>query len=358
MTCSARTIAVVTGTRAEAGLLQPVMRAIDEHPQLELQVVVAGMHLFSDSLDDLTFPIAARVAMQTPGRVGRSADASATGRGVSGFAEAFEKLEPDVVLVLGDRIEAFAAAAAASIGGIHVAHAHGGDRAEGVADEAMRHAITKLAHLHFPATAQSRRRLIRLGEPAERIFNHGSPAVDGLRDIEPANDGFKVIVMQHPVGDDDETEARHMRGTLDATADLSRLVLAPNHDPGRDGIVRALRGVGVDTVDHLPRPRFVALLKAAQLIVGNSSAGLIEAAVCKTPTVNVGPRQGGRETPNSVVSCGYGQHAVADAIARARQLDHRRFRHPYGRGDAGLRIADTLASVTLDQSSLRQRNTY
>lgn len=353
-----RTIAVVTGTRAEAGLLQPVMRAIDAHPELELRCVAAGMHLVTDTLDDLSFAIAARVPMQAPGKVGRLADAAATGHGVSGFAAVFEQLNPDVVLVLGDRIEAFAAATAASIGGVYVAHIHGGDRAEGVADEAMRHAITKLAHLHFPATARSRRRLIRLGEPPEKIFNHGSPAVDGLRDIPAAEDGPQVIVMQHPVGDDDDTEYRHMRDTLDATAEFTRLVLTPNHDPGRDGIVRALRDADVDTADHLPRPRFVALLKSALLIVGNSSAGLIEAAVCKTPTVNVGPRQGGRETPRSVVSCGYGRDEVADAIARARQLDRKTFRHPYGRGDTGPRLADTLATVELTPAGLRKRNTY
>ncbi|MEM1107870.1 MAG: UDP-N-acetylglucosamine 2-epimerase [Planctomycetota bacterium] len=356
---STKTIAVVTGTRAEYGLLFPVMQAIDRHPKLTLRCVAAGMHLVTGTQSDIAFPIAAKVRMQKPSRVGRHHDAVAAGRGVSVFAEAFAQLKPDVVLVLGDRIEAFAAASAASIAGIRVAHVHGGDRAEGVADEAMRHAITKLAHLHFPATAQSRKRIVRMGEDPELVYNHGSPAVDGLRDIAPSQtSNVDVIVMQHPVGEDDETERRRMRDTLLATSRFTRLVFTPNHDPGRDGIVEAIRDAEANMVDHLPREEFIARLKAARLIVGNSSAGLIEAAVCKTPAVNIGARQAGRECPNSVVSCPYGKRPTVGAINRALQLDRRKFRHPYGRGDAGVWIADTLAAIVLDRVALHKRNSY
>ncbi|MBB6429803.1 UDP-N-acetylglucosamine 2-epimerase [Algisphaera agarilytica] len=355
---SPRNIAVVTGTRAEYGLLETVMRAIDAHPKLSLQCVAAGMHLVTGTHQDIAFPIAAKVRMQKPDRVGRHHDAVATGRGISVFAEAFAQLKPDVVLVLGDRIEAFAAASTASIAGIRVAHLHGGDRAEGVADEAMRHAISKLAHLHFPATAQSRKRLIRMGEDPATVFNHGSPAADGLSDIAPAEDAPEIIVMQHPIGDDDATEHQRMRGTLQATAKFSRLVMAPNHDPGRNGIAQAIHEAGVEVVDHLPRHEFIARLKAARLIVGNSSAGLIEAAVCKTPAVNIGPRQGGRETPNSVVSCGYGKRGVTQAIQQTLGLNTRRFRQPYGRGETGQQIAQSLASLRIEQIPVRKRNAY
>jgi len=359
-----RTIAVVTGTRAEYGLLAPVMHAIDAHPKLQLQCVAAGMHLITGTHRDIAFPVAAKVRMQKPApgnqgiRVGRYHDAAAAGRGISVFAEAFAQLDPEVVLVLGDRIEAFAAASAASIAGYRVAHLHGGDRAEGVADEAMRHAISKLAHLHFPATAQSKKRLVRMGESPAHIFNHGSPAVDGLAEIKPASGKPEVIVMQHPVGDDDDTERRRMRDTLLATSRFPRLVLAPNHDPGRDGIMQAIEDAEVGVVDHLPRPEFVARLKNAKLIVGNSSAGLIEAAVCKTPTVNIGNRQAGRESPNSVVSCPHGKRPLVGAINRALQLDPKTFRHPYGRGDTGLRIAETLATIALNRVPIHKRNTY
>ncbi len=353
-----RTIAVVTGTRAEYGLLLPVIRAIDEHSKLALRLVVTGTHLTTCSIEDIAFPVAAKVAMQKRGQVGRAHDAAALGRGVTGLAGVFAKMKPEVVAVFGDRVEAFAAASAASVSGIRVAHLHGGDRAEGVADEAMRHAITKLAHLHFPATAQSRRRILRMGEHADVVFNVGSSAIDGLREIVPADDAPRVIVLQHPVGDDDATERQRMANTLRATARFSRLVLAPNHDPGRVGILQAICEAKVKAAGHLPRDRFVSLLKSADVIVGNSSAGLIEAAACRVPCVNLGSRQNGREKPNSVIDAPHTQRGIATAIKAAMQLDRRRFRHPYGRGDTGRRVADLLARLRLKNIPLRKQNRY
>ncbi len=354
----ARHIAVVTGTRAEYGLLEPVMQAIATHAGLALHVITTGTHLITASHRDITFPIAARVRMQRMGEAGRVHDAASLGRGITGLTRVFAGINPDVVLVLGDRIEAFAAGSAAAVGGLCVAHVHGGDRAEGVADESMRHAISKLAHLHFAATAQSRRRLIRMGELPEWVFNVGSPAIDALRTIEPADTGPEVIVLQHPIGDDDATEAQRMRVTLEATRAYRPLVLMPNHDPGRDGIVQAIRSAGVDAVDHLPRQRFVALLKRARVIVGNSSAGLIEAAACRTACVNVGPRQGGREKPASVIDCAYGFKPARAALRAALSLDLRTMRHPYGPGNAGTRIASLLASLDLARVPMRKHNRY
>ena len=374
----ARRIAIVTGTRAEAGLLRPVMQAVESHPGLTLQLVVAGTHLIRGTHRELPFTVAAKVAMQRaePGSeggrsagkvaaVGRVRDAEALGRGVGGFARAFTKLDPDVVVVLGDRIEALAAASAAAVGGWRLAHLHGGDRAEGVADESMRHAISKLAHLHFPATATSRRRLIRMGEDPGVIFNHGSPAADGLRGVVADPGGPELVVMQHPTGGDDDAERRRMAATLSATAGHRRLILLPNYDPGRAGIVAAIqdhitagRTARDQILDHLPRSEFLAQLKAAKAIVGNSSAGLIESAILRTPAVNVGDRQGGRETPATVVSCGDAENQIAAALQQALALDTRRMRHPYGRGDTGPRIAATLARIELEQVPLRKRNRY
>jgi UDP-hydrolysing UDP-N-acetyl-D-glucosamine 2-epimerase len=353
-----RHIAVVTGTRADYGLLEPVMRAIDAHRSLKLSVIVTGIHLITQTWRDIVFPIAAKVPMQRRGRVGRLGDVDALSRGVGALGRTLDVLKPDVVLVLGDRIEAFAAACSASVGGFRLAHTHGGDRAEGVADEAMRHAISKLAHLHFTATAQSRRRLLRMGEPPEFVFNTGSPAIDALRDIAPADAGPECIVLQHPIGDDDAIEARRMQDTLQATCDLSRLVLLPNHDPGREGIMRAIRQSRVQAVEHLPRERFVALLKSARLIVGNSSAGLIEAAACKTSCINIGSRQHGREKPGHVIDCDYGQADIRRALQRVSRLNLSRVRHPYGPGQAGARIADLLASLPLALIPLRKHNRY
>ncbi|MEE9403539.1 MAG: UDP-N-acetylglucosamine 2-epimerase [Algisphaera sp.] len=353
-----RTVAIVTGTRAEYGLLETVMRGVDAHPALTLKVIAAGLHLSTNTLCDIAFPLADRVPMQEAGVTGRIADAASLGRGISGFAQAFATLNPDWVVVLGDRIEAFAAASAAAVGGWHVAHLHGGDRAEGVADESLRHAISKLAHLHLPATVQSAQRLAQMGEDLTRIHTVGSPAVDIIASIAPAHDAPELIVLQHPVGDDNDTEQARMAATLNATAHHRRLVLTPNADPGCEGIHRALRAANIETIDHLPRDRFLALLKGAHAIVGNSSAGLIEAAVCGIPAVNIGPRQGGRETPASVISCGYGLGDVASALTEALSLDTQSLVHPYGEGRTGSSAAQLLATLPWSGVALRKRNSY
>lgn len=353
-----RRIAVVTGCRADYGLLETVCRAVDLHKHLELLLIATGTHLTTRSIQDLAYPVAAKATMQKRGRVGRRADAAALGRGVSGLTEAFATLDPDFVLVLGDRIEAFAAASAASIMGIRVVHLHGGDRAEGVADEAMRHAITKLAHLHLPATSASARRIIRMGEARDTVFVVGSPAIDDLASVSPADDAPQVIVLQHPIGDDDEKECRRMKQTLAATFRFDRIVLEPNHDPGRDGILAAIDHAELKPLSHIHRQRFVSLLKGAQLIVGNSSAGLIEAAACHTPAVNIGSRQAGRDKPNSVIDANPNKRSIVGAINRALNLDPRKFRHPYGRGDTGTRVAELLATIKPAAVPIRKRNVY
>lgn len=381
-----RRVAVVTGTRAEFGLLAPVMHAINDHKALELLVIASGTHLLPPAL---TFRevkaafgdrVADAVPMQTPGRRSRSADVAATGAGISRFGRSFDQLEPDWVLVLGDRIEAFAAAAAASIGGRAVAHIHGGDRAEGVADEAMRHAITKLSHLHFAATDASAQRIIRMGERPDDVITTGSPAADGLDNFEPTDDdGYnalgrpEAVVLFHPVGRHDEEEESSATSVLDAALGSSARVLAlmPNHDAGRTGIARALESAAdqergrLNVLEHLPRGRFAGLLKrlAADprgVLIGNSSSGLIEAAVLGLPAVDIGPRQAGRERPSSVVHTDSDRaDAVTRAIEAARALDRSGFAHPYGDGRSGERIAQALAAGDpYDPSRLRKRCAY
>jgi len=355
------TIAIVTGSRAESGLLLSTMRAVLAHPKLRLRLVAAGSLLVQGSWRDLTsagFTIDAKVRMQTAKKTGRSADVTALGRGVTGFGKVFDQLKPDYVVVLGDRIEVLAAASAASVGGHRLAHIHGGDRAEGVSDEAIRHAVSKLAHVHFAATLQSQKRLIRMGEPKQIVFYVGSPAIDGLDQTPSASDAPKLIVMQHPVGESDKQEAHWMRATLRATETYDRVVMMPNLDPGRDGICRAIRDAKVTPIKHLPRDRFLAQLKGASVIVGNSSAGLIEASALRTACVDVGPRQAGRQKPGNVITCGYGESPVTRAIRRAIKLDLRRMRHPYGNGRAGETIAKHLASTDLRSIPLRKQNAY
>jgi UDP-hydrolysing UDP-N-acetyl-D-glucosamine 2-epimerase len=376
---SARRVAVVTGTRAEFGLLTPVMRAIAAHADLELVVIAAGAHLVGDepTMDEVAalFEIAARVPMQEDGVTGRHADGRALGRGVSGFVDAFERTGAEVVLVLGDRIEAFGAASAASVMGVAVAHLHGGDVAEGVADEAMRHAITKLAHLHFPATPTSAACIARMGESDWRIRVVGSPGADVMRDAFALDDeAFRtlgapeVVVLHHPCGLGEERESTFARAIAEAIGDARTLWLAPNGDAGREDVMderrRASERANVMLRDHLEHRLFTGLIKRLArdggVLVGNSSCALIEAALAGTRAVDIGPRQGGRERCANVVHV---DDADADAIARAinaaRALTPDPDDHPYGDGRTGERIADALASIDFsDPGWLRKRSDF
>lgn len=393
-----RRIVVVTGTRAEWGLLSPVCHEIVARRDLSLEVCAGGAHLlepphapprhgdptFGDSTHLLFEPTIIwvescghrvhRFEMQRAGETGRLADAAALGRGVAAFAALFERLAPDVVVVLGDRIEAFAAASAASIGGIRVAHIHGGDRAEGVADEAMRHAITKLAHIHFPASSESAARIARLGEESARIHLVGSPAVDGLELIKPvtAHQHAEVgapdfVFLMHPVGRADAEEEREAYAVLEALAARGRvLALAPNSDPGRVGIARAIEIVAERRRDrvrafvHIERELFISHLKhpSVRAIVGNSSAGLIECAAVGVRAINIGARQGGRERADNVRDV-----ATGDDAALARELDALESwrpsgAHPYLAGGASRRIAEILATCDLNLHGLAKRCTH
>jgi UDP-hydrolysing UDP-N-acetyl-D-glucosamine 2-epimerase len=365
-------VAIVTGTRAEFGLLRPVMSAVRDEPGLRLSVVPAGSHLvlpgqtYREVKAEFGEFIAEGVPMQAAGHAGRIDDAQAVGRGIARFARVFERTAPDWVVVLGDRIEAFAAASAASVGGFGLAHVHGGDRAEGIADEAMRHAITKLAHLHFPATHASAQRILRMGEDPATVFVVGSPAIDGLDAVAPLDaDAFdalgrpSVLLLLHPVGRSDDVEEAAARGVLEGLAGERVLALDPNLDAGHLGIRRALDAWspqpnasldGRTRAAHLPRATFIGLLKrlAEQggVMVGNSSAALIEAAVLRLPALDIGPRQAGRERcANAVHIDDEAPAAVAAGVARARGLDRSAITHPYGVGDAGVRIARHLAAA-------------
>ncbi|MEM8757153.1 MAG: UDP-N-acetylglucosamine 2-epimerase [Planctomycetota bacterium] len=370
-----RRIAVVTGTRAEFGLLVPIMRAIEARDDLELLVIAAGAHLVQPALTfkevKRHFAVADSIPMQTAGRVGRWHDVESLGKGIARFGRSFDRLAPDIVLVLGDRIEAFAAASAASIGGLPVAHVHGGDLAEGVADEAMRHAITKLAHIHLPATEASAARIQRMGEDPSRVTVVGSPAIDGLADIEPMTDDAahelgdpQAVLLMHPVGRPDEVEEAAASAALEALNDVRALVLMPNLDPGRRGIVRAIEQAGASenmtTRDHLPRPVFVSLLKRLSekggVLVGNSSAALIEAGALRVPAVTIGTRQTDRERGTNVVdAAGETAELIRIALDRARQLDPAAITHPFGAGQAGPKSAELLASINLAERSLLRK---
>jgi UDP-hydrolysing UDP-N-acetyl-D-glucosamine 2-epimerase len=378
-----RRIAIVTGTRAEFGLLRSTIDAVIAHRALTLQLCVAGMHFLppSETVHEVeaAYDVTARVPMQQPGATGRLADAAALGRGVAGFAEAFAAHQPDIVVVLGDRIEAFAAAGAASVGGIVVAHIHGGDRAEGVADEAMRHAITKLAHLHFPATQASADRIRKMGERPEHVHVVGSPAIDGLDAMPPLTDDDlkqlglhagppRFAVLHHPAGladAEEERTASTIRSAVGQVTTVGQAVyLEPNADPGRDALIA---GFGAPAfIQSLPRPVFIGLLRRiAQdggALIGNSSAGLIEAAAVGARAITIGPRQRGRERGSNVMTVAESSPLdvaeLVDAIALASAPTPTAADHPYGDGRAGQRIAAVLSEVDELPELLRKHNTY
>lgn len=435
-----RRVAVITGTRAEFGLLVPVMEAIKKHTSLDLLVVAAGAHFLKPARTirevEAKYTIAARVPMQTQGKTGRDADAQALGRGVEGFARAFKTLKPDWVVVLGDRIEAFAAASAASIAGIAVCHIHGGDRAEGIADEAMRHAITKLSHLHCAATKLSAERILKMGEKPEHVHVTGSPAIDGLSKIKAMSDveakklgDPRVVMLLHPSGfhslspviprnmpdmmasafaglpvprgrgqvrfqssrssPNERTFAQFAYMAVTCLKDEPPLgacrnigltacggvgprgvFLHPNYDPGREQILEKWKTTsrynGWPILDHLPRATFLSLLKrmAMQkrgLLIGNSSAGLIECAALGVPALNLGPRQAGRERGENVVDTD--PTNTFEVVQRVREADALAGRvRPsviYGDGRAGPRIAALLAKTDPHAPALlRKRNSY
>lgn len=355
-----RSVCFVTGTRAEYGLMRSTLDAIAAHPRLSLQIVVTGQHFnasrgstWRDVVRD-GWPIDARVPWKASGEP--TVIARETGRATARLAEAFERLRTDVVLVVGDRVEAFAAAGAATIGGRLLAHVHGGDRALGQVDDSLRHAISKLAHVHFPATRESGERLFAMGEDRRRIHVVGAPGIDAIRKATATlPDGLLanrfVLLLMHPETADADREATNARRLIDAVARASELpivALFPNGDAGAAGIVEAIHEAGdrVRLIDHAPRDAFLAMLRDARALVGNSSSGIIEAGAFGTPVVDVGVRQLGRERGPNVLSAAWSDASLRRAIARAiaaRRTAPRE--HPYWRGGAGRRIAATLASL-------------
>jgi GDP/UDP-N,N'-diacetylbacillosamine 2-epimerase (hydrolysing) len=366
-----RRICFVTGTRAEFGLMRTALLAIQKSKDLELQIVVTGMHL-----DKRHGRSIARV-----GKEGWTIDAvvpwkgqspaEATGNAIAGLARVFRKLRSDVVLVVGDRVEAFAAAAAGHIAGLFVAHVHGGDRALGQVDDSLRHAITKLAHIHFPATEESAARIIGMGEDRHRVHRVGSPGIDGIRQaaakLAPDRRKFALLIL-HPADPDESLEYRRakmvLRGVLQCGVDRV-VIIYPNNDPGSGGIIRYWESVRKDprliVKRDLSRAAFLGLLRDAAFLAGNSSAGIIEAASFRTPVIDVGPRQLGRQRCKDVRSVPYGQSAVAAAARRIWNHGNPRrgtSANPYAGGKTGAKIAQILFRTRLNRALLRKLIAY
>ena len=371
-----RVIAVVTGSRAEYGLLRSTMRAIAAHPELKLRVIATGTHLlrrFGHAVNDIVrdgFRIDARVKMQR-GNDAPLDQAQGISLGIAGIAPHLAAWKVDVVLVLGDRIEAMAGALAGITTGRFVAHIHGGDTAPGDIDESIRHAISKLSHIHFPASKSSRKRLLDMGERNDSIFMVGPPAMDEIREVSSRRGGTLgaagnlAIVLQHPCGRPASVEKRVMNDIITATlaAGLHPLVIEPNSDRGHSGIRAAIRSARSRMAENggliaasLERTSFLHALADARVLIGNSSSGIIEAPLMGTPSINVGDRQRGRERyGNSVIDCGESPQEIARAIRKALSMRRgRRSTTPGSSISVGQKIADHLSRVQLDEDLRRK----
>ncbi len=380
-------IAVVTGTRAEYGILQPVMRAIEAQKGLELLLVVTGMHLsneFGYTVNEIEkdgFKISSRVDMM-PGSDTLEAMAESVGTGIIGMAKTWQQLKPDIILVLGDRVEPLAAAISGAYMNIVVAHIHGGDSSKGGLDEYARHAITKFAHIHFPATKKSAERIIKMGEDEWRVHVVGSPALDAIIN-EPllpreeiiekfAIDVSKplILLVQHPVTTEADKAGEQMTETMEAVLELGYpvILLYPNADAGGRTIIQVIKDYEsrydlIKTFKSLPRREYLSLLKITSVLVGNSSSGMIDAPSFGVPVVNIGTRQEGRERGDNVIDVGYDRHKITMAVRKA--LDDKIFlntvkkcHNPYGDGKASPRIAKILSDVEKTSGLFQKKITY
>lgn len=374
-----RKICVVTGTRAEYGQLSRILKLIGQHPQLELQLVACGMHLAPEygltyrAIEADGFAIDRKIEMQlasdTP--VGTT---KSTGLGLIGFADAFAELAPDIVLVLGDRFEILAAATAAMLANIPLAHISGGEITEGVIDDSIRHAITKMANIHFPATEVYRRRVIQLGEPPETVYCVGDPAVDAMlsmplltraqleKDLKIRFNKHLLLITYHPVtreGTLAERQFVELLRAVDEQPDSTLIFTRPNCDSYGRAIIDRMEEYAAGHPDKaavfasLGQQRYLSVLKLADAVVGNSSSGIVEAPTFKTATINVGDRQKGRLRSISVIDCEPKAAAMKAAFAQLYSPDFQKQLktavNPYGDGGASERIVEILAGYDLNR---------
>ncbi len=366
-----RKICIITGTRAEFGLLRLLMQEVQASPALELQVVATGMHLSPEfgltyrEIEEAGFTINAKVEMLLSADTATAVTKS-MGLGLIGYADAYARLSPDLIVVLGDRFEIFSATAAALIAGIPIAHLHGGETTEGAFDEAIRHSITKMSHLHFVAAEDYRRRVIQLGEHPERVFLVGGLGIDAIKrttlmtkaDLEESID-FKfgsrnLLVTFHPVTLEGQSSANQMSELLTALDELQETNLIftmPNADTGgRElaGMVEAFVATHSNArlYSSLGQLRYFSCMKYVDGVVGNSSSGLTEAPSMGIGTINIGDRQKGRLSASSVVHCKPSLDAIRLALKKLFEPSFQSLladiKNPYGDGGASKKIVEVL----------------
>lgn len=380
-----RKICIVTGSRAEYGHSYWLMREIKSDSNLELQIVATGMHLSPEfgltvkEIEKDGFPIAERVEMLLSSDT-ETAIATSMGLGMIGFAKAYERLKPNILVVLGDRFEILSAVTAAVPFRIPVAHIHGGEATEGAIDEQFRHAITKMSHIHFPATKEYTDRIIQMGENPDSVFCFGAPGLDNiyklkLLDKQQLKDelglpGEKAwgVVTYHPVTLEKDSAKIQIEELLNALVEFSEIYWVftlPNADTENRIIIESIK----DYVQKKPQRavlfsslgqlKYLSLLRSAIVMVGNSSSGVVEAPSFELPVVNISDRQQGRIRAKNVIDVPVCEKnrivtAINSAISKEFRDSLKGLENPYGSGNVSERILNVLKTITLGEKIIKK----
>lgn len=366
-------IAVVTATRAEYGLLIPLIQEIDGDSELELNLIVTGTHLsdkYGHTIDAIRrdgFLIAQEIPILENGNT--SYDISLTmANAIKGFAGCFRDNRPDMVVILGDRTEMLGVAAAAMNERIPIAHIHGGEVTEGAVDDCIRHAITKMSYLHFTSAEVYRKRVIQLGEYPDRVFNVGALGVENIlhqelfcdeelrQKLGIAKNTAYAVVTYHPVTLEENTadiQVRQLCGAMESRDDIFFLITAANADAGGERVNRLLMKYAAEHenakfVYNLGMKRYLSVIKYAAFVLGNSSSGILEAPVLGVPTVNIGDRQKGRLMAETVVNCEPHTESIIRAMEKAERMEHKVSRF-YGDGTASKQIVKVMKEFLFDK---------
>lgn len=378
-----RKVCVVTGSRAEFGILYPLIEAIRDSELLELQLVTTGSHLAQSHgqtghfIDKTGLVVDRKIEMLLDSDSSVSAIKS-MGVGLISFADALNELSPDALILLGDRYEILAVAVAAFVSGIPICHLHGGEVTRASFDDSIRHSITKMSQLHFVSNAKYRNRVIQMGEAPDRVFNTGALGVDVLNKIETATKNelekelkFKfgaknLLVTFHPETLGSETQSRssseELLNALGKFPDIHLIFTAPNADPGNDDIKRQFISFAENRenaayFNTLGQRNFLSCLKIVDGVIGNSSSGIIEAPAAKVGTVNIGMRQDGREKAQSVIDCLSNERDICIAIEKLYSDEFRKrlkdISNPYGDGKACDRIMRIISEYPFEKAMIK-----
>lgn len=380
-----RKIAVVTGTRAEYGYLKPLMDTINKDTNLELIPIITGMHLLPDfgktyKIVENDFLKSVKISMDLNGDSLKDM-ANYLSSGINNFAEFFSKNPPDIVVVLGDRSESLAAALAAMYLNIPITHINGGDVSGGTIDESIRHTITKIAHIHLVHTKENADRIKKMGEEKKRIFVVGALALDTIlnRDLLPRDEIFKkydlnpnkttFLVVQHPITTLKDKGYSQMNELFLALEELKpqTVMLYPNCDSGSKELIKLIEKYENEDYLHvfksLPHEDYLSLMKSADLMIGNSSSGIIEAPSFKIPVINIGDRQHGRSRTENIIDVNPDKNKILDTIDFA--LNNKDFlkkisrcKNKFGNGKASQKIVKILKELKIDYKLIRKQITY